>query len=178
MNDTHSPLSENDAVTLLTRWFRQAGFNISNNVHVSFGNVEVNLDGWDAQRLVGFEYLSSEHNDHADLTLAEYEQLIKAHHARQYHILVIDESEALTHDELRQHADEFFQSLPKPKRQKRETARDLQNRLEQLEARVRLLEQLSPPPENLPGYQPDRRLDLPTIPQRPTVICERARHSC
>jgi hypothetical protein len=172
-----NPIPEERAIQLLTRWFNQAGYNIANHVRVCFGKVEATLDGWDAAALVGFEYLSDEHNDHADLTLEEYQHLIEAHNNQKYHVLVIDEVEALTQEELKQHAKEFLESLNKLKSPKQDSLRKLRKKVEELEARVQLLEQQQSH-EIIPGYQPDRHISLPTLPQRPAVVCERARHSC
>lgn len=174
---TNVPLSESHAVRLLTRWFNRAGYKIDNNVSVSFGTVALNLDGWDERNLVGFEYLSSEHNDHADLTLEEYQHLIEAHNNQKYHILVIDEAEALSPEELEHHASEFLGSLAEAPT-KKDTVRSLRKKVKELEAHIRHLERQAHTPENFPGYQPNRELDIPSLPQRPAVVCDLVRHSC
>lgn len=172
-----SPLSEANAVPILTRLFKRAGYTITNNIRVTLGNVEVTLDGWDEQSRVGFEYLTSEHNDHLDLSLEEFQELAAAQSENKYHILVLDEVEAQSEDELREYAQAFLQSLPKRKSRKKEPLKKLLDRLDQLESRVRLLEQTSPQLETFPGYQPNRTLEVPA-PQQPNVICGLTRPSC
>lgn len=65
-------LSETQACELLARMFRARGYAVVRNVAFREYGVEFHADGWDSKARVGFEFLTSEDDDHDDLTLAEY----------------------------------------------------------------------------------------------------------
>jgi len=107
-------LSESSACTLLARLFRQRGYAIERNVPFEEFGVSFDCDGWDRAAHVGFEFLSSQHADHDDLSLAEYEALMDAQARGRLHLLVLDESEALSRQELTALATEFLDGLAAP----------------------------------------------------------------
>jgi hypothetical protein len=108
MSDT---VSETKACDLLARMFRSRGYAITRNVMFREYGVEFHADGWDAKARVGFEFLSSEDDDHDDLTLAEYQTLMAAALRGELALFVIDEVEPLTKSELFEAAEEFLDEV-------------------------------------------------------------------
>jgi hypothetical protein len=107
-------LSESSACALLARLFRQRGYAIERNFPFEEFGVSFDCDGWDRAARVGFEFLSSQHADHDDLSLAEFETLMDAQARGRLQLLVLDESEALTRQELTALATEFLDGLAAP----------------------------------------------------------------
>ncbi|MBM3954712.1 MAG: hypothetical protein FJ309_08880 [Planctomycetes bacterium] len=101
-------LSESSACALLARLFRQRGYAIERNFPFEEFGVSFDCDGWDRAARVGFEFLSSEQDDHDDLSLVEYEALMDAQARGRLQLLVLDESEALSREELTAIAAEFL----------------------------------------------------------------------
>lgn len=104
-------LSETKACDLLARLFRARGYSIERNIPFAEYGVVFHIDGWDAKARVGFEFLSSEDEDHDDLTLQEYQTLMAAQQRGEISLFVIDEVEPLSGDELRQAAEEFLDEI-------------------------------------------------------------------
>ncbi len=65
-------LSEFEGCSLLARLFSDRGYTIERNVMFREYGVEFHIDGWDKEARVGFEFLTSEDDDHDDLSLEEY----------------------------------------------------------------------------------------------------------
>jgi len=70
--------------------------------------VSFHIDGWDAKKRVGFEFLTSEDDDHDDLSLAEYQTLMAAQQRGELALLILDEVEPLSVADLKAMADEFL----------------------------------------------------------------------
>lgn len=104
-------LSETRACDLLTRIFRARGYAIARNVMFREYGVEFHADGWDAKARVGFEFLSSEDDDHDDLSLAEYQTLMAAQQRGELALFVIDEVEPLSSADLFEAAEEFLDEV-------------------------------------------------------------------
>ena len=68
MSDT---LSEFEGCTHLSRLFRRRGYTIERNVMFREYGVEFHIDGWEEKARVGFEYLTSEDDDHDDLDVED-----------------------------------------------------------------------------------------------------------
>lgn len=105
------PLSETKACDLLARAFRRRGYAISRNVPFSEYGVVFHIDGWDPIARVGFEFLSSEDDDHDDLTLKEYQALMAAQLRGELALFVVDEVEPLNVDDLRDAVEEFLDEV-------------------------------------------------------------------
>ena len=84
-------LSETEGCDLLARLFRARGYAIERNLLFREYGVEFHVDGWDAKQRVGFEFLSSEDDDHDDLTLSEYQTLATAQQRGELALFIIDE---------------------------------------------------------------------------------------
>jgi hypothetical protein len=104
-------LSESRACAMLTRLFEKRGYAIERNVPFREFGVSFDCDGWDRKARVGFEFLSSQHHDHEDLSLEEYQTLMDAQHRGRLQLLILDEVETLTVAELNEAATEFLDGL-------------------------------------------------------------------
>lgn len=116
MSDT---LSETKACDLLSRLFRARGYSIVRNVLFREYGVEFHVDGWDEKARVGFEFLSSEDEDHIDLSLEEYQTLADAQRRGELALFIIDEVEPLTAADLAAEADEFLDEAAAGRRPRR-----------------------------------------------------------
>ena len=108
MSDT---LSELEGCDLLARLFKARGYKLLRNQRFQEYGVEFHCDGWDPQARVGFEFLTSEDDDHDDLTLEEYQTLAAAQRRGELAIFVIDEVEPLSLAELAAEAHEFLDAV-------------------------------------------------------------------
>jgi len=104
-------LSETEGCDLLTRVFRARGYTIARNLLFREYGVEFHIDGWDAKARVGFEFLSSEDDDHDDLSLVEYQALWTAQQLGELALFIIDEVEPLSAADLAASANEFLDEV-------------------------------------------------------------------
>lgn len=104
-------LSETKACDLLARLFRGRGYKITRNIVFREYGVSFHIDGWDAKARVGFEFLSSEDEDHDDLTLREYQTLMAAQQRGELALLILDEVEPLSVTDLQGMANEFLDEV-------------------------------------------------------------------
>ncbi len=115
MSDT---LGEFEGCTLLARLFRRRGYAIERNVMFREYGVEFHIDGWDRKARVGFEFLTSEDDDHDDLTLEEYNTLTDAQHRGELSLFIIDEVEPLSAADLLAEANDFLDEVEAGRRSK------------------------------------------------------------
>ena len=104
-------LSETQACDLLSRLFRARGYSIVRNLMFREYGASFHVDGWDAKARVGFEFLTSEDEDHDDLTLDEYKALMAAQQRGELSLFIIDEVEPLSADELTDTASDFLDEV-------------------------------------------------------------------
>jgi hypothetical protein len=104
-------ISETRACDLLAQVFKARGYAIKRNLDFHEYGVSFHIDGWDAKARVGFEFLSSEDDDHDDLTLKEYQTLMDAQQRGELAIFVIDEVEPLSSVDLLAEADDFLDEV-------------------------------------------------------------------
>ncbi len=109
-------LSEFEGCTLLARLFRRRGYAIERNVMFREYGVEFHVDGWDSTARVGFEFLTSEDDDHDDLTLEEYNTLTAAQHRGELALFIIDEVEPLSAADLLAEANGFLDEFEADRR--------------------------------------------------------------
>ena len=116
-------LSEFEGCTHLTRLFRRRGYVIERNVMFREYGVEFHIDGWDKKARVGFEFLTSEDDDHDDLDLEEYKALSDAQQRGELAVFIIDEVEPVSTAALIEEANEFLDEveLNRPLRKARPT---------------------------------------------------------
>lgn len=98
--DNPRVVTEAEGTALLLARFTEAGFAIASNYRFHEGDIDVDLDGWDAAARVGYEYITREAGDDRQFdaaTLALFE-------ARMQHgelcVMLIDEHEAVTAEAL------------------------------------------------------------------------------
>jgi hypothetical protein len=104
-------LSELQGCDLLARLFKARGYSIARNVQFREYGVEFHIDGWDAAARVGFEFLTSEDDDHDDLTLEEYNVLTSAQRRGELALFIIDEVEPLSAADLTVEAHDFLDEV-------------------------------------------------------------------
>lgn len=104
-------LTETQACDLLARLFRARGFKVVRNIPFQEYGVSFHIDGWDAKQRVGFEFLTSEDEDHDDLTLGEYQTLMAAQQRGELSLFILDEVEPLSAADLAGMADDFLDEL-------------------------------------------------------------------
>lgn len=104
-------LSETEGCDLLARIFRARGYTIERNLLFREYGVEFHIDGWDAEARVGFEFLSSEDDDHDDLSLVEYQALWTAQQLGELALFIIDEVEPVSAADLAASANEFLDEV-------------------------------------------------------------------
>jgi hypothetical protein len=112
-------LSETEGCDLLARLFRARGYAIERNLLFREYGVEFHVDGWDAKARVGFEFLSSEDDDHDDLTVSEYQTLAAAQQRGELALFIIDEVEPLSAADLALSANEFLDEVSEAERSQR-----------------------------------------------------------
>ena len=104
-------LTEMQGCDLLARLFSKRGYTIERNVVFREYGVEFHIDGWDPRARVGFEFLTSEDDDHIDLTLEEYNELTAAQRRGELALFIIDEVEPLAAEDLAAEAHEFLDEV-------------------------------------------------------------------
>ncbi len=104
-------LSEAAGCDLLAKVFRARGYTIARNLQFREYGVEFHVDGWDAKARVGFEYLSSEDDDHDDLSVVEYQALMEQQRGGELSLFVIDEVEPISAADLEEQANEFLDEV-------------------------------------------------------------------
>jgi hypothetical protein len=108
MNDT---LSETEGCDLLARLFSKRGYALKRNMQFREYGVEFHIDGWDPTARVGFEFLTSEDEDHDDLSLEEYKILTAAQRRGELALFIIDEVEPVSAEALAAEAHEFLDEV-------------------------------------------------------------------
>ncbi len=108
MSDT---LSETKACDLLARLFRARGYTITRNIMFREYGVSFHIDGWDAKNRIGFEFLTSEDDDHDDLDLEEYKTLMAAQQRGELSLLIMDEVEPVSEADLAATVHEFLDEV-------------------------------------------------------------------
>ena len=104
-------LSETKACELLARLFRARGYAVTRNIMFREYGVTFHIDGWDAKNRIGFEFLTSEDDDHDDLSLEEYKTLMAAQQRGDLSLLIMDAVEPLSEADLAATAHEFLDEV-------------------------------------------------------------------
>jgi len=104
-------LSETTACDLLARLFKKRGYAVMRNLMFREYGVSFHIDGWDAVKRVGFEFLTSEDDDHDDLSLAEYQTLMAAQQRGELALFILDEVEPLSAADLTETANAFLDEV-------------------------------------------------------------------
>jgi hypothetical protein len=112
-------MTEREACALLKARFEEAGFQIAENQPFADDGIAFELDGFDAARRVGYEYITEEAGDSWDVDGDVIAKLDERRKAGQLFILAITETAAPDAPALEAAARAFLASLPKPAKTKR-----------------------------------------------------------
>ncbi len=104
-------MTERDACALLKARFEKAGFKIAENIPFEEGGVRFEIDGFDAAKRVGYEYLTEEAGDSWDVDGAVISALHARREAGELFILVVDEADAPNAESLGAVAEMFLTQL-------------------------------------------------------------------
>jgi len=112
-------MTERDACALLKARFQKAGFQITENIPFDQDGIHFEIDGFDADKRVGYEYLTAEAGDSWDVDGEVVSALHAKREAGELFILVVDEADAPDAESLGRVADMFLTQLDgetKPKK--------------------------------------------------------------
>lgn len=104
-------LSEAEGCDILHAVFRARGYQTLANVAFAEDGVDFDADGWDPEARVGFEYMSSETDDHDDLGPDELARLAERMDRGELFFFIIDESEVPDAATLRWAAERFLDEV-------------------------------------------------------------------
>ena len=104
-------MDERKACALLKHRFEEAGFKIAENISFDEKSVRFEIDGFDAERRVGYEYVTREAGDDWDVDGAVIEALAQRRKAGELYVLVVDEADAPDEAGLSAAIEEFFEEL-------------------------------------------------------------------
>ncbi|HUJ62963.1 MAG TPA: hypothetical protein VLX92_30880 [Kofleriaceae bacterium] len=104
-------MTERDACALLKARFEKAGYRIAENVAFDEHGVRFEIDGYDAARRVGYEYLTDEAGDGWDVDADVIAALAARRDAGELFVLVVDEADAPDAATLGAAADTFLHQL-------------------------------------------------------------------
>ena len=104
-------MEERSACAQLKRRFEAAGFHIKENQRFDEDGVWFEIDGFDAARRVGYEYLTKEAGDGWDVDGNVIARLAERHKRGELHVLVVDEADAPDAASLDQAIDAFLGEL-------------------------------------------------------------------
>jgi hypothetical protein len=104
-------MTEHDACALLKARFEKAGFKIAERVAFDEDGVTFEVDGFDADKRVGYEYLTEEAGDGWDVDGTVIAALEARRDAGELYILVVDEKDAADAAALTRAADVFLEQL-------------------------------------------------------------------
>jgi hypothetical protein len=104
-------MDERKATALLKQRFEAAGFTIAENVALDEDGISFEVDGFDAEKRVGYEYVSRESGDGWDVGEDVIAALEEHRAAGTLSILVVDENDAPDEPSLGRAADTFLKGL-------------------------------------------------------------------
>ena len=105
-------VEERSACAQLKRRFEAAGFHIEENQTFDEDGVWFEIDGFDAARRVGYEYVTKEAGDGWDVDGDVIAQLAERRKRGELHVLVVDEADAPDAASLDRAIDAFLGELP------------------------------------------------------------------
>jgi hypothetical protein len=106
-------LSEAEGCEILLRLFKGRGFTLARNAPFDEEGVTFVADGWDAWARVGFEYMTHEADDHADLPAKQIAILRERTKKGELFFFIVDESAVRDEAQLTQAATEFLDRVEK-----------------------------------------------------------------
>jgi hypothetical protein len=113
-------MEERKAAALLKARFEAAGFTIKDNVALNEDGLRFEVDGYDAEKRVGYEYVTEEAGDSWDVDGDVIAALAERRKQGDLRILVVTEDEAPDAETLGKAADAFLAEVkPAPKPEKK-----------------------------------------------------------
>ena len=112
-------MEETAACALLKARFEAAGYRIEENIDFDEDGVRFELDGFDPDKRVGYEYVSSDAGDGWDVDDSVIAALAARRDKGELFVLVIDERDAPDPGALGAKADAFLATLPKEQPKKK-----------------------------------------------------------
>ncbi len=106
-------MDEREGSRLLTEEFVRAGYDVQADVAMTVGSATIHLDGWDANKRVGFEFVTDEAGDRAEFDATVLNELEAMIGRGECHVLLVDEHEGLAEPELRRVAQRFLAEVAK-----------------------------------------------------------------
>jgi hypothetical protein len=104
-------MEERAACALLRARFEAAGFHIEENQVFDEAGIKFEIDGFDAERRVGYEYLTGEAGDGWDVGDDVIAELEVRKQRGELFVLIVDEREAPDAEALGERADAFLDEL-------------------------------------------------------------------
>ncbi len=106
-------VEERAACAQLKQRFEAAGFHIKENQLFDEDGVRFEIDGFDADRRVGYEYITEEAGDGWDVDSDVIAALAERGTRGELHVLIVDEADAPDKASLDEAIDEFLDDLHK-----------------------------------------------------------------
>lgn len=104
-------MNERDGCETLRKIFNDAGCSIASNVPYELDAGRVTLDGWDAVRRVGFEFITTEAGDRAEFTPSVVAEIETRMDRGELYLLLIDEALIPRPESLERAARRFLETL-------------------------------------------------------------------
>ena len=104
-------MTESEGCALLKRCFEQRGYTIRESHRLD--DIGVTLDGYDPDKRVGYEYITSAAGDRAEVTSAVIGALEERARNGEMYVLLIDELDGLVAEELEAAAAAFLDEVQK-----------------------------------------------------------------
>ena len=105
-------MQESDACAVLKARFEEAGFNIVEHRMFDEEGIRFEMDGFDPDRRVGYEYVTAEAGDGWDVDAGVIAALAERRERGELFVLVVDEADARDEATLREKADAFLAEVP------------------------------------------------------------------
>jgi len=103
-------LSEVLGCQILKKVFAARGYRMESQYLLELpSGARVHLDGYDPEKKMGFEYITSEAGDRQELTPSVIEELEEAIEAGQFSLLLVDELDVSSQEELAELASRFLE---------------------------------------------------------------------
>lgn len=102
-------LTEAQGRQVLHKVFSAAGYQIAEHVPFPIASGTIHLDGFDAVRRVGYEYISTEDGDRDEITPEVMAELDRGNAAGDFHVLLVDEKDVESAEELEAASQAFLQ---------------------------------------------------------------------
>lgn len=104
-------VNEREGAERLRDIFQRAGCSIARNVPLVLDAGTVHLDGWDATRKVGFEFITTEAGDRAEFTPSVLAELETRMDRGELYLFLLDEALAPRPESLDRAAQRFLDML-------------------------------------------------------------------